>query len=1851
MLPLRFSRLFQRRLESRLASRPGNRLVRRSVRRFTPLVGERLEPRLPLAVLVNSGTAADVVYTLPSAANVVFLEDGGVAGDGLVQLRSGNGAFDTTVFPNPSGSLTIKRGNVADTLTISNLADFTASLLVGGWIGPFTSVTMTSPITLAAGKDFTAYGKTQLLAAAGGVTVSGGGKIELSVDSLTLNATPSLSAGSGIVTIEPQTTGTPVNLGTLTAGQLSLTDEDLNRIVAGTLRIGDNPFGGPITVSSAINVANNPAPIGALHLYSGGGVANALASGTAITATSLAISGFSGSGSATTLTTQVSNLAASYTGGYGLSLSNTGALNITTVDGISGVRSTGGGIAVTSAGALTVSSSSGSNPGPTQITAAGTDQLLTINSTLTGLGDLTLTADRVALNATVNFGSAKVTLLPATSGRAIDLGSATDIAAGTLELSSDELSEIAFSDVQIGNATSGAITISSPISLAGKNVTLVTGAGMSGSGAIINGSATAVTVTFDQAGDSAYGGALGGPSTGTANDKNLSFAKAGSGTLTKSGISNYSGTTTVHAGTLKVGTSAIPAASDVTIDAGATLNLAGSLTAIGALNGGGAVTQSYGGGITAFQVTGGGNFAGSISGVTDLNVNGAGKTLTLSGASTLHAFVVNAGTLLVNGTISTSNLATVYSGGTLGGAGIINTNPVAEIEVQSGGHLAPGASGPGVFTTNSIRLDAGANYDVVLNGTAVGTQYSQQRVTGTPVIVGPFSYLNLTLGYPPAVGDSFTIVRNDTSSPVAGPFRQYAEGALITATTGAFTATFQITYKGGDGNDVVLTAVDPNLVVTGTASDDAWLARRNGSNVDISQNGTLLYSVPFSSFSTLTFSGQAGSDTLAVDLSAGDVIPSGGLTLNGGDPTTGPGDKLVILGGSQGTVTYNYANAHDGSIVMSNFGTVNYTGLEPIINSGTAAEMVVNLPAGLNALTFGDDGASGNGLSRLSAATIETTDFANPTGSLTINPASAADTLTLNSLPDFSAGLTIGSAANPVGSLTFAGALTLAADQDLVAFSSAKISLPNAASDLATSGRGSISLTSSRNINIAAGASVSTVDGGITFLMNQQAMPLAGNFSGIILSGTLTTSGAGDITLVGRGGDDPATSLHIGIDILRGVVRSTSTLPDAGRITLLGQGGAGTSDNDGVAVEGVGASVESVVGGISITGYGGSGTTIANRGVMVINGGQVKSTGTGLLAADITLVGTGGSGTDSGRGTQISGTDAVVSTVDGDISITGTGNTDATGSFVYGVLIFSGGEVKSTGTGPSAGTIFISGAGGGSGASGSNQNIGVRIESAGTLIDSVDGDITILGEAETLTPNNYVGVSLVTSAAIQIAGSGRLDMTGVGGVSGSQITAGVRLSSTIDVAGVAMTITADRITIDATSAVTVASTMLLRPLTAGRAISVGTDDTSTQLGLTGAELDRITAGTLQIGDADSGPITISADITRQAATNVSLASGGAISFVGGALDTGGGNLLIAPGSSASASFPHAGVDVLLGAGGTLSFAGGANLAIAINGAAVDAGFEQLSVLGKVDLTGVRLALSGARQALGQPLTIVNNGGANNILGSFAGLLDGQAFSIASGPLAGLYGITYHGGDGNDAVLTAINTPPAFSTGPDQNSTDESGPQLIAGWATGIAPGPPGEAAQQIHFVIQANTNPSLFAALPAIDASGNLSFAPAPNASGSAQITIVLQDDGGTASGGSDTSTQQVFAINIAKPHAWHNVARPTDVDNDTFIAPKDALAIINYINSIGSGAVPAGMPVTYYYDASGDNFIAPNDALLVINFINVFGAGEGEGSLDGPFAGSAVPTGTRAAGEPLSADLLTLLAFDTAPLGLRRRV
>lgn len=116
------------------------------------------------------------------------------------------------------------------------------------------------------------------------------------------------------------------------------------------------------------------------------------------------------------------------------------------------------------------------------------------------------------------------------------------------------------------------------------------------------------------------------------------------------------------------------------------------------------------------------------------------------------------------------------------------------------------------------------------------------------------------------------------------------------------------------------------------------------------------------------------------------------------------------------------------------------------------------------------------------------------------------------------------------------------------------------------------------------------------------------------------------------------------------------------------------------------------------------------------------------------------------------------------------------------------------------------------------------------------------------------------------------------------------------------------------------------------------------------------------------------------------------------------------------------------------------------------------------------------------------------------------------------------------VVNPVNDAPTFTiAGNPAASPENGGAQSVSGFASAISPGP-FEAGQVLTFQLTPTGTTGLltFGAGPAIDASGNLTYAAATNAWGTASFDVVLQDDGGTANGGNNTSTTASFTISVA---------------------------------------------------------------------------------------------------------------------------
>ncbi|BAQ60477.1 alkaline phosphatase [Geminocystis sp. NIES-3708] len=248
------------------------------------------------------------------------------------------------------------------------------------------------------------------------------------------------------------------------------------------------------------------------------------------------------------------------------------------------------------------------------------------------------------------------------------------------------------------------------------------------------------------------------------------------------------------------------------------------------------------------------------------------------------------------------------------------------------------------------------------------------------------------------------------------------------------------------------------------------------------------------------------------------------------------------------------------------------------------------------------------------------------------------------------------------------------------------------------------------------------------------------------------TTETGTITIQGTTNNNLSGGANIGIHIYS---QSQITATDTGKISLIGLAINGTNDNDGIRIEGTNTQVSAKDGSINITGTGG-GTGGANLGVRITGGGQVKSTGN----ATIDIIGQGStSGVDTNYGVQVTGVNSAITSIDGDITIEGTGG--GSGGNNRGVSIESSGVISSSGKA----NITVTGKASTS-ATGSN-NRGVMIDGNGSAITSTgSGNITIDGTGGGKAGESY-GVHVVNKGKISSTGTGIIKITSQGSLLGT----------------------------------------------------------------------------------------------------------------------------------------------------------------------------------------------------------------------------------------------------------------------------------------------------------------------------------------------------------------------------------------------------------------------------------------------------------------------------------------------------
>ncbi len=538
---------------------------------------------------------------------------------------------------------------------------------------------------------------------------------------------------------------------------------------------------------------------------------------------------------------------------------------------------------------------------------------------------------------------------------------------------------------------------------------------------------------------------------------------------------------------------------------------------------------------------------------------------------------------------------------------------------------------------------------------------------------------------------------------------------------------------------------------------------------------------------------------------------------------------------------------------------------------------------------------------------------------------------------------------------------------------------------------GALSLGGVTQITVHAGAGADTI--------------VVSNFSGTTLPSLTINGGTGDDTVLFESGDFVfAANANLDVDLQNDDVTpgdDTLILGGFAHVIASGTGSITVKVSKQVLMNTYAADLHTVDGdivieanqqavqtagsfyGVHLTGVtmeatGAGNITIKGRASLggdndfgIIMGGLSYSTPVRVSTGTIIMIGVGGTSLGNhNTGVQLEQNSVVESTGGGAINITGTGGTRG-----MGIRALVGGQVRTVG----AGTITLTGTG--SAVDGPN-NYGVAIDTGGLVTSSGSGAITIHATGGTNAPAFYTS-----------GGTNRLGFNGSNTFSGPII------------------INADSMSFFDVD-IRTTGTVTLQPRTNGKLINLGAAGTLTTLGLSDAKLDQVTASTIQIGNTNSGAITVSAVITHPTSSHFALTSGGNILFNPGTLNTGGGALTLTPGASGSVQPITSGPDVTASG---VAFGAGADLAISIASTTVNSGYRQFNVAGLVNLTGTDLVLSGAyAPAPGDTFVIVNNDGADAITGTFNGRAEGASFTFNGVTMK----ITYVGGSGNDVVLFA-----------------------------------------------------------------------------------------------------------------------------------------------------------------------------------------------------------------------------------------
>jgi hypothetical protein len=147
---------------------------------------------------------------------------------------------------------------------------------------------------------------------------------------------------------------------------------------------------------------------------------------------------------------------------------------------------------------------------------------------------------------------------------------------------------------------------------------------------------------------------------------------------------------------------------------------------------------------------------------------------------------------------------TIANGGLLKGSGSL-----AKLAVQPGATVAPGHSPGCLEVDDGLTMSGIYNAQVQSGGGAACSDYDQISAGGLIDLTSGTLDLQFLNNFNPAVGQSYEIIKNQSNVAISGNFNNLPEGDVFLAGS----IKLRITYQGGDGNNVVVTVVDPSTTL------------------------------------------------------------------------------------------------------------------------------------------------------------------------------------------------------------------------------------------------------------------------------------------------------------------------------------------------------------------------------------------------------------------------------------------------------------------------------------------------------------------------------------------------------------------------------------------------------------------------------------------------------------------------------------------------------------------------------------------------------------------------------------------------------------------------------------------------------------------------------------------------------------------------------------------------------------------------------------------------------------------------------------------------------------------------------